>query len=120
DSVVTAIIQAGMRPMLTLDHWVYPGWAAQRGGWHHPDMVEDWLTNMRKVVDRYASRNPLWVTINEPVAYIIYELRKAATDTAEMEVRVAEAHNRIYDYIHQIRPDAMVTSNVGYVAGAES
>ncbi|MFJ4656935.1 family 1 glycosylhydrolase [Nocardia sp. NPDC088792] len=120
DDVIGAIVAAGMRPMLTLDHWVYPGWEADRGGWRNPGMVEDWLTNMRKVVDRYAGRNPIWVTINEPVAYIMHEVNLNQTDAGQMLGEVALAHNSIYDYIHQVQPNALVTSNVGYVAGAES
>ncbi len=120
DAVIAKIVQAGMRPMITLDHWVYPGWAADRGGWRSPGMVGDWLANMRTVVDRYASRNPLWVTVNEPVAYIVHETGQGAANAPEMLERVAQAHNAIYDYIHQVQPGAQVTSNVGYVAGSEA
>lgn len=120
DSVIAAIVDAGMRPMLTLDHWVYPGWAADRGGWNNPGMVADWIVNMRAVVGRYAPSNPVWVTINEPVAYIMHEVRQNNTDPSQMLDRVADAHNQIYDYIHQVQPGALVTSNVGYVAGAEA
>ncbi|WP_067687373.1 family 1 glycosylhydrolase [Nocardia jejuensis] len=120
DSVVDTIFDAGMQPMLTLDHWVYPGWEADRGGWNNPAMVDDWLANARKVVDRYAERHPVWVTINEPVAYIMHEVRQNDTVADEMLDRVAQAHNDIYDYIHQVQPNALVTSNVGYVAGAEA
>ncbi|WP_454199215.1 family 1 glycosylhydrolase [Nocardia sp. Marseille-Q1738] len=122
DNVIARILAAGMRPMLTLDHWVYPGWALDRGGWRNPGMVEDWLANMRKVVQRYASRGPLWVTFNEPAAYVGTELRTGGISVEEapaMVDRIAQAHNEIYDVIHRHRPDAMVTSNLGYVAGAE-
>ncbi|WP_378738115.1 family 1 glycosylhydrolase [Nocardia brasiliensis] len=119
DAVIAKIIKSGLRPMVTLDHWVYPGWAFDRDGWDNPEMVQDWLANMRKVVDRYAARNPLWVTINEPVAYIMHEVRHNGTDQHAMEDRVAEAHNAIFDYIHEKRPDAQVTSNIGYVAGID-
>ncbi|MFE7802557.1 family 1 glycosylhydrolase [Nocardia sp. NPDC057440] len=120
DAVIATIVRAGMRPMITLDHWVYPGWAVDRGGWRSPGMVDDWLANMRTVVDRYASDNPLWVTVNEPAAYISHEVRRGAADPGEMQERIAQAHNAIYDYIHQIQPGAEVTSNVGYVAGSEA
>ncbi|MFG1790626.1 family 1 glycosylhydrolase [Nocardia sp. NPDC049149] len=119
DAVIAKIAQSGMRPMITLDHWVYPGWAVDRGGWRNPGMVEDWLAAMRGVVDRYASRNPLWVTVNEPIAYISHEVRRGKADAGEMEVRLAQAHNAIYDHIHAVQPGAQVTSNVGYVAGAD-
>ncbi|WP_084496887.1 family 1 glycosylhydrolase [Nocardia amamiensis] len=123
DNVIARILAAGMRPMLTLDHWVYPGWALDRGGWRNPGMVEDWLANMRKVVERYSSRGPLWVTFNEPAAYVGTELRTGGISVEEapaMVDRIAQAHNEIYDAIHRYRPDAMVTSNLGYVAGAET
>ncbi|MBL1077081.1 glycoside hydrolase family 1 protein [Nocardia sp. 2] len=120
ESVVDAIISAGMHPMLTLDHWTYPAWALEQGGWRNAGMVDQWLANARLVVDRFASRNPVWVTINEPVAYIMHEVRQNDTDPGQMLDRVAQAHNSIYDYIHQVQPDALVTSNVGYVAGAEA
>ncbi|MEV6769570.1 family 1 glycosylhydrolase [Nocardia sp. NPDC051030] len=120
DSVIQNIYDAGMQPMLTLDHWVYPGWEADRGGWKNAGMVEDWLANAKTVVDRYAARNPVWVTVNEPVAYIMHEVRQNGTDADTMLDRVTQAHNDIYDYIHQVQPNALVTSNVGYVAGAEA
>ncbi|WP_405162793.1 family 1 glycosylhydrolase [Nocardia sp. NBC_01499] len=120
DGVIANIVRAGMRPMITLDHWVYPGWAVDRGGWRNPGMVDDWLANMRAVVDHYASANPLWVTVNEPAAYIAQEVGHGAADPGDMLERIAQAHNAIYDYIHQIQPGAQVTSNVGYVAGSEA
>ncbi|WP_280266611.1 family 1 glycosylhydrolase [Nocardia wallacei] len=119
DAVVDKIVRAGMRPMITLDHWVYPGWAVDRGGWRNPGMVGDWLGVMRVVVDHYAARNPLWVTVNEPAAYIQHEMRRGAADWSEMQDKIVQAHNGIYDYIHQKQPGAQVTANVGYVAGSE-
>ncbi|MBO0856609.1 MAG: glycoside hydrolase family 1 protein [Nocardia sp.] len=119
DAVINKIQQDGMRPMITLDHWVYPGWEAARGGWNNPAMVGDWLANARRVVDRYAARNPLWVTVNEPVAYIGHEVGHGANPNDMLE-RLAQVHNGIYDYIHHVRPGAQVTSNLGYVAGSEA
>ncbi|MFC9434285.1 family 1 glycosylhydrolase [Nocardia sp. NPDC057030] len=120
DAVLDAIVAAGMRPMITLDHWVYPGWESDRGGWNNPGMVEDWLANMRVVVDRFAPRNPLWVTVNEPVAYIVYEMRYTGVEAQAIEERIAAVHNASYDYIHRVQPGAMVTCNVGYVSGRET
>ncbi|MFD6270750.1 family 1 glycosylhydrolase [Nocardia asteroides] len=122
DDVVRAITDAGMRPMLTLDHWVYPGWAADRGGWANPGIVADWLANARVVVDRFAGADPLWVTFNEPTFYLVNELRRGGIDATEvltMGERITQAHNSIYDYIHTAQPGAMVTSNVAYIPAAD-
>ncbi|CAM4202863.1 family 1 glycosylhydrolase [Nocardia ninae] len=123
DNVIGAIIEAGMRPMLTIDHWVYPGWEVDRGGWRNPGIVADWLANARLLVDRYAANDPLWVTFNEPMVYIVNELRKGGlspTDVPAMHDRIAQAHNGIYDYIHGVQPGAMVTSNVAYIPTGEA
>lgn len=122
DEVIGAITDAGMRPMLTLDHWVYPGWAADRGGWRDPQMVANWLANARHVVDRYAGADPLWVTFNEPTVYLLNEVRHGgipATDVPTMAGRITQAHNEIYDYIHAGHPGAQVTSNVAFIPAVD-
>ncbi|MFI1917349.1 family 1 glycosylhydrolase [Nocardia sp. NPDC020380] len=122
DQVISDITAAGMRPMLTIDHWVFPGWEADRGGWNNPGMVADWVANARTVVDRFASYNPLWVTFNEPLMYQLNDVRHGGLPATQMTVmrdRIAQAHNEIYDYIHQVQPGAMVTSNVAYVPAFE-
>ncbi|WP_330255292.1 family 1 glycosylhydrolase [Nocardia sp. NBC_00565] len=122
DNVIAAITAAGMRPLLTIDHWVYPGWEVDRGGWSNPGIVEDWLANARTVVDRYAASDPLWVTFNEPAAYIINETTHGGlspTAIPAMQDRIIQAHNAIYDHIHQVQPGALVTSNVAYIPAAE-
>ncbi|RDI63546.1 family 1 glycosylhydrolase [Nocardia pseudobrasiliensis] len=120
DAVLDAIAAAGMRPMLTLDHWVYPGWAVERGGWADPGMPEAWLANARRVVDRYAGRDPLWVSFNEPTFYVLNETTNGGLSPAAAPLMVAgiiRAHNEIYDHIHRVQPGARVTSNLAYVAG---
>ena len=122
DDMIAAIVSAGMRPMITLDHWVYPGWVAARGGWANASTPQAWLRNARFVVDRYAHDNPLWITINEPTIYIVNELRMGglpAAASATMRDRLVDVHTSIYRYIHQRQPAAMVSSNIAYVPTVE-
>lgn len=122
DNVVTAIRAAGMRPMITLDHWVYPGWEVERGGWRNPGMVDDWLANARRVVDRFAWHDPLWITFNEPAVHMLNEVRYGgitAADLPGMQDRLAWAPTAIYDHIHRVRPGAMVSSNMAYIPAVE-
>ncbi|GAA1482802.1 family 1 glycosylhydrolase [Gordonia sinesedis] len=122
DDVLRRIVAAGMRPMITLDHWVYPGWMASRGGWVDPRMPDRWLRNARMVVDRFAWYRPLWITINEPTAYLVQEMRTGGLPPAAAPVmldRLVAVHRAIYDYIHRRQSGARVSSNLAYLPTAE-
>lgn len=118
DDVVRQIRAAGMTPMITLEHWVYPGWAEDQGGFANPRTVDDFLTFVRRVVPRY--RDALWVTFNEPVTFLTKELQIGALNPAQIPVwqnNVVTAHRRAYDLIHELDPGAKVTSNQAFYAG---
>jgi len=122
DDVVRRVVAAGMRPMITLDHWVYPGWVADQGGWDTDRTVEAWLTNARRVIERYRGLGALWITINEPTIYVQQETTNgglAAWKAPWMLGRLVTAHRRAYDLIHQLDPGAPVSSNAAYVPGAQ-
>ena len=122
DDLIKTIVKAGMRPMITIDHWVYPGWQADQGGWKRAGMVQDWLRNAKYVVDRYAKYDPMWITINEPFAYFLREQKIGALtplDLLTFASRLKAVHRPIYDYIHRRQRGAMVSSNVAFIPGAE-
>lgn len=122
DAVVKAIVDAGMRPMITLDHWVFPGWIADRGGWADAGTPDAWLRHNRIIVDRYAKYHPLWITINEPSAYVMKEIQfggLSARSAATMVDRLVDVHRTIYRYIHRKDPGAQVSSNVAYIPTVE-
>ncbi|WP_137725934.1 glycoside hydrolase family 1 protein [Prescottella subtropica] len=118
DDVVRRIRDHGMTPMITLDHWVYPGWIADRGGWADPRTVDDWLVNAGKVVDRYRDVGAIWITFNEPTTYAQRELTYGGislTDVPRMFDGMTRAHREIYDRIHALDPTARVGSNLAFV-----
>jgi beta-glucosidase len=111
DDVVARVREAGMRPMITLDHWVYPAWT---GGWRHDATLGHWLANAGQVVRRYAGDGTMWITFNEPSVYMAQEIRLGSFHP-KMPVRLIQAHRRAYRLIHSIDPDAMVSSNIAYL-----
>ena len=120
DDVVAKIRAAGMRPMITLDHWVYPGWVADQGGWDADATVTDWLVNARRVVDRYKNKGAIWITINEPTIYVQNEIGNGGIEAWQapwMLSRLVQVHRQAYDMIHQLDPGAMVSSNAAYLPG---
>ncbi len=123
DDMIGAITAAGMRPMITIDHWVYPQWMMRAGGWTNPASVQWWLRYANRVVHRFAKLNPMWVTFNEPVANIGQQLSRGELPVSAAPVmadRMVQVHRAIYREIHRVQPRAMVTSNSAYLpAGAE-
>jgi beta-glucosidase len=119
-AVIKRIVKLGMRPMLTLDHWVYPGWMVDRGGWASADMLSNWLAHAKRVVDRYAPYNPIWITINEPTFYLESEVANKGLKSADLKTMsnaLVAVHRSAYDYIHTKQAGAMVSSNVAFIPG---
>ncbi|MFE0027470.1 family 1 glycosylhydrolase [Amycolatopsis sp. NPDC059021] len=117
DDVVQHILDAGMKPMITLDHWVYPGWVAEQGGWGGDRMVGEWLANARRVVERYRGKGAQWITINEPTVYVLNEIRNGGLPWfkgLDMFGKLVDAHRQAYDLIHRLDPGARVSSNAAY------
>ncbi|GAA3188943.1 hypothetical protein GCM10020255_086910 [Rhodococcus baikonurensis] len=120
DDVVAHIRARGMTPMITLDHWVYPGWVVDQGGWTNPKTEADWLVNAEKVVERYSGIGALWITINEPTVYVQRELTYggiALTQAPSMFDSLVRVHRAIYDRIHVLDPGARVSSNFSFIPG---
>jgi len=66
DRLVDALLQASIRPCLTLYHWDLPAALDDRGGWLNPD-VADWFADYATVMaKRLGDRVPMWITLNEP------------------------------------------------------
>ena len=117
DDLIRRVKAHGMRPMITLDHWVYPGWVADQGAWADPRTRTDWLRNARFIVDRYKGQGVIWITFNEASVYITNELASrpmGPVQTVRMRGALVKAHRAAYDMIHQVDPGAPVSSNVAY------
>jgi beta-glucosidase len=117
DDVVATLRRNRMTPMITLMHWVYPGWVADRGGFlNNVDAFADFA---KAITKRYAGQGVLWVSVNEPVAFDAMELSIGAIKSAEFDTfldRVADAHRAVYRAAHDADPDAKVTANEGYMS----
>ncbi|THV41689.1 glycoside hydrolase family 1 protein [Glycomyces buryatensis] len=118
DDVVQHILDAGMTPMITLNHWVHPGWVADQGGWKSADTLTDFTAYSERIVDRYSGLGVMWVTFNEPTLYVFHEIDNGSAtwfDALALFDRLAAAHGNAYDLIHELDPGAMVTSNVAFI-----
>ncbi len=62
---------AGIRPMLTLHHFTEPTWVTGLGGFADGAAVDAWLGFVNRVVARLGDLVDDWVTVNEPVGYVV-------------------------------------------------
>lgn len=115
DDMVATLHKNGMTPMITLMHWVYPGWIADRGGFmNNVAAFEEFATAIAK---RYAGQGVLWVSVNEPLVFGAMEIRTGAIKRNQLDTfldRVADAHRAVYRAAHDADPHAKGTSNEAY------
>lgn len=115
DDVVLAMKQAGIAPLITLDHFVYPGWVADQGAWTNPRTTEDFVRFSRLIAERYHRDVKLWLTFNEAAFFMIIEWKYRKMKWAQVKLmsrHVISAHRQVYDLIHQVDGGAIVSSNI--------
>ncbi|MFI5778013.1 family 1 glycosylhydrolase [Nocardia sp. NPDC051570] len=111
--VVAAIREAGMEPMPTLDHFAYPAWILDDGGWVAAATVDHFLAYVGTAVRELGSC-PWWLVFNEPAVNVLMDTRMRALtseQSAAMAANIVAAHKRAYAVIKSAHPDAAVSSN---------
>ena len=61
----------GVEPVLTLFHYTHPIWFWRDGGWENPKSVAWFSRFADRVAEAVSPRVRLWVTLNEPVVFIL-------------------------------------------------
>lgn len=118
DDVVATIRAAGMTPMITLIHYVYPGWVADSGGMLADASLDAFDGYARAITDRYAGQGVLWVAVNEPLVFVKHELEIgsiAPHQAGALLDGLERAHRAAYSAAHAADPNARVTSNEAFL-----
>lgn len=66
DQLVDALLEAGITPHVTLNHWDLPQVLDERGGWGARDTAQAFLAYAGAVAGRLGDRVKHWITHNEP------------------------------------------------------
>jgi len=72
DRLVDRLLEKGIQPNATLNHWDFPQALQEKGGWTNPQ-VTDWFTQYADVMFRkIGDRVTYWATHNEPKVVAIH------------------------------------------------
>ncbi|KAJ9626236.1 hypothetical protein H2203_003868 [Taxawa tesnikishii (nom. ined.)] len=70
DDVIQRLVDAGIKPVVTLFHWDTPlALMNEYNGWVSEDIIADFLAYAQLIMTRYDAYVPIWVTVNEPQVY---------------------------------------------------
>ena len=69
-AVLKKLKELGLKRMVTLWHFTLPLWAAEKGGFESPEVVEAFARYAWFIANNLGSEIDLWCTINEPEVYV--------------------------------------------------
>ncbi|HEY1694794.1 MAG TPA: family 1 glycosylhydrolase [Polyangiaceae bacterium] len=117
DALLQKLTAAHVKPVVTLVHFSLPDWlsdgtpatTADPQGWERPETIDDFTTWCTFAASRWGSMVDWWVTINEPLPYVLGGFVQGtfppgdvlnvsrALAVAQTEAR---AHAKCFDAIH--------------------
>ncbi|MBN1178859.1 MAG: glycoside hydrolase family 1 protein [Anaerolineae bacterium] len=115
-TMLQALRERGIEPMVTLHHFTTPLWLVEIGGWENRRVVHFFNRYVARVVEALGEFCDLWCTINEPnvmtaLAYVrgIFPPGKQSLRLAMQVARnLLRAHAAAYRRIHVLQPEARV------------
>lgn len=108
-NVLKALKKRGLRAIVSLHHFSNPAWLAARGGWEKGDNIACFLNYAQKMVDELDDLVDYWVTINEPVVYLLQSYvgsdwppgKRNWWSAIKVFFNMASAHRKAYQLIHE-------------------
>ena len=103
----------GIEPIVCLNHFVLPKWAADKGGWLNPEMPVLFGRYVEKVAKELGKplKIKIWLTFNEPTAIVVCVYIKAEyppgkkDDWKSAQIafhNLARAHRIAYHALHRV------------------
>ena len=93
--LVDALLDAGIRPFVTLYHWDLPQALQDKGGWTNRATIDTFARYTDIAVGCLGDRVKDWATFNEPwcVAFLSHEIGEHAPGMKNRKVAIQVAHN---------------------------
>jgi beta-glucosidase len=120
DRLVDTLLEAGIRPLVTLYHWDLPQALQDRGGWPERRTAEAFAEYAAMVAGALGDRVGDWTTVNEPLcaAWIGYLEGRMAPGERNLARAVQASHHLLLGHglaTRAIRAAAAVPASIGLV-----
>ncbi len=110
-SELQQLLDAGIKPLVTLHHFSNPLWLEDAGAWLNPDVVDLFERYTGYVVENLGDLVSDWCTINEPNAYLANGYALGGWPPSDISItkyfrgarNMIAAHIKSYRKIHEIR-----------------
>lgn len=119
---ILALLANGIRPIVTLHHFTFPNWLAQKGGWEWSGTAESFAKFTELVYSSIAPEVVDWVTINEPMIATLSGYAAGVFPPGEKRplnkippvlIGLLRAHAKAYHVLHSIASTKGKTVRVG-------
>lgn len=112
-----------IEPCLTIHHFTNPLWLARKGAWENPAVVNYFERFVRLVAREYGDIVRYWVTINEPMVYVLMGYILSAWPPAKKDYSLGfacaanfmRAHAAAYRALHEtarVEPMVGIAHNI--------
>ncbi len=94
-ALLDALIDAGVRPVVTLYHWDLPQELEDAGGWTNRETAVAFADYARRLAEEFGDRVWIWTTLNEPwcSAYLGYASGVHAPGRTDPEAALKAVHH---------------------------
>ena len=100
ERLVDALLEAGITPFVTLNHWDLPQALQERGGWTNRETLSRFVEYAAAVTQRLGDRVTHWITHNEPwvIAFCGYGWGQHAPGVRDARRALQVAHHLLVSH----------------------
>lgn len=95
ERIIDALLEAKIRPFVTLYHWDLPQALQEKGGWGNPDTWRYFSDYAALMAKRFGDRVEYWMTLNEPqvIAFAGHERGELAPGLHDRRLAIQVSHH---------------------------
>jgi beta-glucosidase len=114
--VFKSLKKHGLKPFVTLWHFTFPLWFAEKGGFSKKENIDYFVRYCKKIAEVFRGEFEYVITINEPEVYLYYAylegrwppLHKSMFEFWKVYGNVVEAHKQVYTALKAVNSDLQI------------